>query len=99
MGKVIDFSKVVKKENLNEFNQVLLEILKHNQEDDFECEQYIILAVGTDNNDDVVNKIKLINGLDPDNIGSYCVAKSYIEAVSSLCNSMMVESMIGSEEE
>ncbi len=99
MGKVIDFSKVVKKENLNEFNQVLLEILKHNQEDDFECEQYIILAVGTDNNDDVVNKIKLINGLDPESIGSYCVAKSYIEAISSMCNAMMVESMIGSEEE
>ncbi len=48
---------------------------------------------------DVVNKIKLIHGLDPDNIGSYCVAKSYIEAVSSMCNSLMVESMIGNEEE
>jgi len=99
MGKVIDFNSLVKKENLEGFNEVLLELLKHNQEDEFDCEQFLILAVGTDNNDDVVNKIKLIHGLDPDNIGSYCVAKSYIEAVSSMFNSLMVESMIGSEEE
>ena len=97
MGKVIDFSNIVKKDNLNEFNEVLLTMLKHNQEDDFNCEQYVILAVGTDNDDDVVNKIKLIQGFDPEAIGSYCVAKSYIEAISSMCNMFMVETMIDNE--
>ena len=98
MGKIVDLKGVVKKKNLGEFDEILLEVLQSNQEDNFNCEQYLILAVGTDDSENVVNKIKLIHGLDIESLNSYTVAKAYIETISSMCNMMMLETMLDSEE-